>query len=370
LRKAMFLTLHGLLSLPEHYANRMRHRKIDFIPYNEAIEVVAWLRGEPSSRSIVEDTLRFMDVSGATLEGLLLEYGPLPVLPKDDSFQLVCNDGISVPFSLSYLRRRFHFVDDFLSEFPNEKSVELPFPSDLVLLCINHLEDESCTLAHAFDCLSFLNPKDPLYYFRFDTSETPTAKLLELYANVDEDRKREILMVRSNRGGLFSGPVPSNRLGVLAHLLEAHEDAEHLVELFPDCPSYLAVTLAILELETYSDVDKAHFAKIMLTSDFSRSMELGSINEENRKTLSNAVTDLLIRTTEWSDMKRLLTMCNVTYKEFGNEKRGVGEYVPAPYLERLRLRSYVATAEAVTQRIAEATGIAKDQVKTILRIKY
>ena len=335
----MLSTFFRLIRLPGDIPTKMCHKVIDFPWTNSAIEVAAWLAGEDASLECIEEALSMTDnEEAAPLRKILERYITLPPLPKPDYITLEGIDGEKVQASKAYLCRRFHFFDDFLSTYPEEVLIKVPYPFWVLSTSIN--ADSNGKLVDCLECLSFFNPKSPLYYFLLDTTGTPSSKLIESASMCSEQDRREVMRSRDADAMRYSEawnrPLPGGGLGLsfLAHILELHGDDVNLSAIFSDYPSYLVGAMA-LEEAWIDEKKRERFDRLILTSDFGSSGEMCLLGGECIESIERAIVSSIKRAKTKENLLYLLTMCGIEGYLLMPKLDDDVDYVPAPYLIKI-----------------------------------
>lgn len=294
----MILTRTKIYRLPRHIEDAHPSLMIPTRTYEEGPieELLAYLAGEQITPS-------------------LILMGPrLPFIDYDMSlepFPIICSDGTLLKYALGTLVRNFHFFDDFMTQFPDAKSVTVPHKKDDVVRALGSLDNCSVPLCHVIDIVHFLNPKDSLYYFRFSMKSMDLDVLKSLTINLTEQNRFDILSSRRERGIPY--PVPREGLGwhILAPILEMESDCYDplLVECFSHCPSYLLSGYLGDALE--NDYNEC-LRTLLTTADF-RDDDSGVISESYGMELVDTLTAILQRMLclcdlTWDEQKRLLSM--------------------------------------------------------------
>ena len=301
----MIVTPLKIYRLPKVYADQLSDT-VTVWDNSETLvlgELVAWLRGEPSSLQEVEAALEMWDEK----EGLTL-----PPLPKEDPITILSESGESVGYSLGALRRRFHFFDDYFSDFPDETSVKIPFPLDVVKDAIKRRPVRFVETNHCNECLSFLNPKDSLEYVQFTIYGLSLDTIISLASKLSMQNRIDMAEARRWKASVnWLPPLPNEGLVLaeVAYLLEVYHLGEMLVKLFPDHPSYC-------HFATRGGVEY----KILMSADFSRDRSFADVPRIEVERLTLRVANTLIATEDIEMAKRLLAMLGYKDKLFDNEQ--------------------------------------------------
>jgi hypothetical protein len=294
------------------------------LPPGPVEEVLAMIRGEEVTVRIVELAIGWIDNRN------------LLSLPKtkDVLYPLVCADGTKITeYTLGTLKRNFQYIDDFLSDFPDAESVIVPYPRDVVLDAISGIVNVSAhDIRTCVDCIRYLNPKDNLYYFRFDLEDVEMSVILELYSKLTAENRRDILEARRFSGTDYPLPDEGLGIGIMGAIFEANYTHGPRKLLFADFPSYLALSLS-------DDTD--YLDNLLLTNNFQNQNEFSPF--VNTDQISTRISRLLSIPRPWPEVQHLLAMMEVKYSWLGNDKMKV--YLPYRAVKR--------------DKIFRAAGIAK-----------
>ena len=313
------------LPIPEPYAGVINYDLVQVDTYREATEVLAFLRGE--------EVANFnLDVE-KWCPGVSVFLGP--------TLSLRTNDGQVVEYCKESLRRRFHFIDDFLSTFPDTNGIGLPFDYETISflvsgerlgpLCIRsgpgavramfrRVQDAFrdgapfASLANHDACLSYLNPKSALEYFSLSTIGTRPERLVELHSLLTESERVGILDAHSLR---VEVPLPRRGLGLgsVMPILMWHKDSANLISLFSeDYPSHTYLALSQIESK------EAHVALLDWTFK-------PIVIEQHCGLLRDQVIlqtfSLASKEKRWEKVQRALTMLGITNEHCGNKDKKV-----------------------------------------------
>lgn len=317
----MIRTSLRIFRLPEPYGKGLRYDYVDDGEmedcYTEATEMVAWLNGEEASPEAVKYGLAICE---GELGGRLNRIKPTPPIMQSLDLTLVSNDGVEIKASSAILRRLFQFFDDYLTEFPNEKRIEVPFPRDMIEPVLDRGPHRPYFLDDYFHCLSYFSPKDFLLYFTFNTRGTPEHRLREVVDRCSEEDRDCILMAR--------GPskLPRAKLDFLRDIFVSYCDVKNTISFFSDYPSYLAIVLIYCHRVEDS---MTSFRDHLLATDFSLSGEVFEL--QRAEWLAQVIYEAITHCEEWNDTQRLLAMLGYESELFGTKAL----FVAAPYLARL-----------------------------------
>jgi hypothetical protein len=288
---------------PNVLANiNVRYRGKSVYSHDELEEYLAWKRGEEVTPAILSLVLSKEDIK---------EINPPTSLLKVIS----SIDGESSYYVTATLRRTFQAIDDYLSEFPNADSFELPCTSNAIKLAIEGLY-ELHLLVDCIDCIRYLNPKRASYYLLYNPIGVPVSDLVGI-ANALTVRERRD-MIRSR---VHEEPLPEEGLtyDILAIVFEQNKATEEVTELLRDYPSYLVYYY--IEYEEWDKLDK-----LFLTADFSDYNDEDEDNGENSYyyyQLVNMVSRSFIRSLSspdltWNQLRRILTVASIRDNLFDN----------------------------------------------------
>ena len=268
-------------------------------------EFAAWIRGEGACEKDVTDVLSAMPEH---VKPLL----QLPeALPPRERVRLVMNNG-SKKYSKASLRRQFQLIDDYFSDFPEQDSITLPFTREQVTGTLSrHLPLVECC-----ECLSYLNPKDALTYFDFDTTGSPPCLILSITERLTEENRKDILEAR--RASPMAYPLPNEGLGlgILGHIFQSHSDTQSLLHFFSCYPSYLL----------FAVVDYNERVRLLVTNHYNSGEYLPS-NEYLLESLSSLICIFVIssffhsatREDQKKHLGRVLAMMGKVHPLFENE---------------------------------------------------
>lgn len=286
--------------LPTGYKHDMKNMTY----FNEEIveEFIYYLRGEPYRQEAVDEFFRspfaeeYKDYSASFRESNLKSYTDSPVTVKGDENSFIFP-------SLAVLRRRFHLIDDLIVE----SEIELPFPLPYLICCLTcNCYAERCrvTLKEAMPILNVLRPKDPLYYFRFDTKGSAPEDIKTLAENLTEENKKDIMEGRKLRK---AGPLPWEE-GIVAAILERWQDEVNLEVIFHSNPSYLLYYYSSGRMMVDASApDRAR--ELLLTASFGDRLEL--VGQYHRERVQDRLIDLLSTVSDVGSMERVLAMLNL-----------------------------------------------------------
>ena len=244
-------------------------------------EVMMWLEGKPVDRRTVIMGLSEI-VDYGTIRDFITDHVSVPELPEEDPFTIIASDGVEIATSRGSLMRRFQLIGDYLSEFPDEVSMRIPYDSSILapaLFC-----PRGIALKEVDECLCYLNPTSSIYYFYFDTKGAKPHRLAEVARSCSEDEIESILNVRKL---MRQVALPRHGRGVcfLGRVLEAYKDIENAKAIFAEYPSYLTSMCIAMD-------DFDNFSHLILTADYSVSKEYNHVEIVN-----NAICRLIIRYT-------------------------------------------------------------------------
>lgn len=146
-------------------------------------EQVACLKGEPFDREVLFNACTDRSDLSHTVIG-----GTLASAEKGSDIELLCVDG-EVVLNKEVLMRRFHLIDDYFTDHPQEKSITLPFTTDEVLASVWIRGN----LVDCYNCLLHLNPKSNLYPFLFGMVGLPYSIFLSFARSVCEEETKTLL---------------------------------------------------------------------------------------------------------------------------------------------------------------------------------
>ena len=301
----MIKTRLGTVPLPEPYGRALEHQHIYGLTYSQAQEVVAMLNGEGSTTTI--EALCALDTAYSnktgyeqeSLRDLLISLGK-PDLPMETDFAIIeCNDGNVVQVSRHLLRKRFHFFDDYLTQFPDERTIRLDF--NKLEVCATVYPFDDFKLVDCLKCIEFLNPKSPLYVFQYAMTDTPTEAILRFASLCSDEDKRQVLHGNHKPGGGFGNAF----LAPIFHADHANTgysriDYKNLTGAFSHLPSYLAAIFGEFMVDGEADEEvrelvRPEFDRLMLTCDFSSSLESDLPQCESMECVMEATLELLER---------------------------------------------------------------------------
>lgn len=193
-------------------------------------ELQAWYRGEEVTGRMVDDALKGIYEDKRVPREIEAEV------------EIACADGVvQASFHLATLRRNFQMIDDYLSDFSEHAVLSLPYSAQEVDECLEMLycHDANVTIASIYSCLSHLNPKDPLFYFRRKSGDLPISILKQITSYLDEETKYNLLSYMRRYPVC---PLSREDEILLAVLLRAG-DREAVVKMTSDYPSYRFVLL-------------------------------------------------------------------------------------------------------------------------------
>lgn len=195
--------------------------------------VYNWLTGKPTISSVVEPMFT------PAFRGEIEAYLERKRYTTDrETVTIVCSNGTR-ELGKNVLRNTFSYIDDMLHEFPQE-SVVVPFTVEVLFKCLWGVGVGSpVPLVEVIEPLSFLNPKDNSYYFRYDTNGTSPATLLELARKLTEDDRAHIMTAWDLSHPSTS--LPREGLGdcILTPILASYGDIANLEVLFPTHTSFI-----------------------------------------------------------------------------------------------------------------------------------
>ena len=275
---------------------------------------MAWLNGKGACRDAVEVGLREGD--DYALEDLIEDREvTTPPLPEKDPFILTTNDGGEVVASKASLRRRYQLIDDYLSDFPEETSMAIPYSKEVLEATV------SCKgmLCDVYDCLSHLNPFSAMYYLYHDTKGTSAERIIQVARLCTEEEVSSILdSIEEN-----SLQPPHHGLGVnfLGVVLQAYKDGENAQAIFSAYPSYLTAF--------YCSVgDKVRFASMILTADYGAKKEYNKSVAVWHHIVDSIISIVFAQAKTKEEAKRVIDMLSPTSSD----------RVYAPYLDHYRHR--------------------------------
>jgi hypothetical protein len=231
-------------------------------------EVVAFLTGESYSRCLV--LREIAQLLPMTEIGILGEIEDIFSQQTERTLDLICADN-SARFQVDTLRRRFQLIDDYLEDNPTETSITLPFSRVIMLTCV--IIPMSHRLIWHYDALCYLNPKSNIYWFRFDLTDFPIEKVLEIASRFTKEEKRNIVnyALRNN----FKLASRKRRYILTAFTSVMHNQKLMEAIYLEQYPSYL---FCLLFKNTWSISQVEHFstaALALLTWDFSIDQDTG-----------------------------------------------------------------------------------------------
>ena len=298
----MIVTPLKLIRLPTRAAPSSLVLHIESIEKAEAL--ASWLQGGqpcPSLINFILATTRLSDLAQ-------LKTPELPL--RGERLKVICKDG-EIDYHKERLRSRYQLIDDYLSDFPNETTIKVPFTVEEM----TGMTGLNSTLVESYLCIDYFNPKSVLSYFEYDTTGTPPSIIESLAERLTSADRKDILEAR--RLGGKQHPLPDEGLGkgILACILEYHMDDQSLLYFFSDYPSYL----------TFALTDNAKASELLLTADYHRgeycgnSIALGGqldflvVSALASRTMASAT-----RESGQAYCKRLLAMMGVRHKMFEN----------------------------------------------------
>lgn len=234
-----------------------------------------------------------------------------------DTMDILTSDEYTTGREKTLMRRTFCFFDDLLSEFPNER-VHVPCSLATFSQCLSGLDlHGECRLVDCLGTLRFLNPKDPSYYFRYDTKGTPPETLLTLAHELTEDNRVHILEAWRISNGKISLPREGMGSCVLIPLLLHYGDYENLDKLFSNYPGFLVAACEDTELAT----------RYLLTKDFEADEAI--LRTSAALEITKSIVRLLVSddSPNVSEVVRLLSMLGIHEALFGGRE---GSYVTPP----------------------------------------
>lgn len=326
-----------------------------------------YLKGEPYIPSVAELVLEDMH---SVAMNATEEYRRRKCYQYDGHVVIViCSDG-DRSLDEEVLKGAFSFFHDFTSEFPG-CPVKLPCTIEIFFKCLWGLGLGDCVpLTDVLEMLHFLNPKDPSYYFRYDTTGATPEVLLELTRKLTEENRIHIVEAWRATGRPYSLPREGMGHGILAAILLSYGDYTNLATIFHDYPSFIFVFLE----------DNKEVTKYLLTKDFTDGLWL--YPEEYRETILRAII-VALEDEELTtcQITRLLSMLgvhdplfdaregSVKYEGYSEDKvSGVvvhGDYKPlivrAPFGIRLScsLGPYLGDKTTYTHRASICRNIAE-----------
>lgn len=186
------------------------------------------------------------------------------VIKEDAGEQLTitCSDG-TTRRSVAMLRRRFHLVDDYLTEHPEEKSIKIPYTVYEVSQVI--LASERASLRYCYACLCHLNPKDSYYPFLFNLESMTLGHIDSLYRNFTEEEQDKLIQYAMTHDVI----LPSLRMPYLLAVFPTVSRNSLLMEtvFLERYPSYLFCTL--VEHLSANRIRMFRAAEALFTWDFS-----------------------------------------------------------------------------------------------------
>lgn len=217
-------------------------------------ELVACLRGESYCWKAC---CRYVPARGREYEILETNSG--------SRLRIICSDA-SLEYSTAMLRRRFQFVDDYLTEHPDEKSIRVPYTAAEVRTVIAKYGH---SLSQCYNCLAHFNPKSNIYPFYFDLEGIPLTIIENLSRNVTEKEKECLVRYVLER----NIKLPSLSMPHLLVVFPCVARDKALMEaLFLEKhPSYLFCHTMERRSDWYSTAQEA--ASRLLTWDFSVDMD-------------------------------------------------------------------------------------------------
>ena len=272
-------------------------------------EYFAYLNGEGAdSDAILEFASRVHVASSLALP------------PKED---LVINTkGRTMICSRLSLMRRYHFINDLLTEFPEVGEIDLPF-SDREVKGAVYLKG---SLSDCLACMKYLNPKKADEYFQLEElGNVSDEALLGLVNDLTDDDVDDMMEARDYTVSIDEGYVPLPRGGrdrpALARILEVFGDVERQMRFFSAYPAYLCAMID----------DEDVYTELLLRTDFSQSNERYGTTSR----IANRVYIALGVVQTKQDAAHLFAMLGIHRKELGNcDKKVTAPYRVAISLDR------------------------------------
>jgi hypothetical protein len=296
-----------------------------------AEESLAFLRGEEVTPSMVITALE-LDVS---------KFSPFTIIPTGSGSP-------SRRYSAGTLRRNFQLFDDFLTEFPEASSIELPYKLETIEKALSGLSHENriSKLSSCIDCVKYLNPKSSTYFLRFLLQDTPIHQLIEISESLTKQERLDILRSRRRREMDFPLPDEGMDHGILGAVLEEQNSMDTLKLLFPHSPSYWVAVAC------YKGHDSL-VLELLVQQDFSQDTDWiprrSNVTHSIQRTILNALVGEFNWDPTWEELTKILSMIGY-HKQFSEDKLPV----PAPFgMETFdRISNHMFENKIHTKRIA------------------
>jgi hypothetical protein len=251
-------------------------------------------------------------------------------------------------YSAGTLRRTFQLFDDYLTEFPEASSIELPYSPDVIDEALSGLDYENRTtkLSGCIDCVKYLNPKSSTYFLRFLLQDTPIQQLIEISESLTKQDRIDILYARRRKEIDFPLPDEGVDYCILGAVLEKQNSMDTLKLLFPHSPSYWVAVACYRS-------NKILAIQLLIEQDFSQDIEWMQSESKSLNSIQQIILEGLSGVidweTNWEGITHLLSMIGY-HKKFSKN----GQPIAAPfgakrfhytqtYLQNERTRKYVAT---------------------------
>jgi hypothetical protein len=271
--------------------------------HDELEEYLAWKRGE--------------EVTISSLSRILSEEEVEQIKPAKRLIRLVSSiDEGSSFYVTATLRRRFHAIDDYLSEFPEADNFVLPCTSNTIKLAVEGLFS-SYKLVDCIDCIRYLNPKRTSYYLHYNLAESTSSDLLDIASTLSHRERVDI--IRANKSVSF--PEEGLSYDILIPFLEADGAIEKIESLFEKYPSYLASYYAKFNL-------REKFVKLLTTAHFT-DLPLSAPKDVTIELIENYIGAAVLPSQKLTleEYRRLYTMAKMEHTMFHREE----SYLPMPY---------------------------------------
>ena len=314
----MLATQLRIHHLPEPYASMIDHQVVPCYTIDEYTlgEFVAHLNGKGSEKCCVRDLTKFIQKKYPRFE-VGLDEAP-------ERFILVEGTDVSWSMPRESLRRRFHFFDDYLSEFPDADKIVIPLSHDE---SSGLYSDRIPSHLHAsLDGLKYFNPKSALEYFQLDPSGVSDEELEKLVALLTEEEVINMVEAR-----YLARPQPYlPRMGsdrpALACILEAWRQSGRIARLFPSYPSYVVLSYS----RSSKSERRSYVRSLLINFDFSQSREVAMIDGYVSSAILSVICDALATVETREGASKLLAMLDLRCEVLESE----GMSVAAPYRVR------------------------------------
>lgn len=311
------------------------HRSVVTMNYPAAVELIAYLNGEPASKQLLYDAVHRLYPIDGSLEAMEV----IEELPDDIGFSFACSDGLLLcDYSARTLGKHFSNIEAFSSTFPLQPMPMPQYSMEEVDEAIQGVMipsiwgmEEVRQLSDTRGILDLLGPSSDLYYLLFDLEGIHSTFFSSLHLTEREKgRLREVhdVQTRIAHGRLegtdpFNGafyysvslpnPSPFCAFHSFTSYLAEVGQVERARSLFPDNPSYLAVNWILHNGVIDPD---------LLSADFND--DSGVLDDDTARSLHHYLIQAIAnQPMTYGEIVRVLTMLNVRSPLLKNEEMEV-----------------------------------------------